>query len=152
MKRIDATNINVLTILGNFVFCFFWQVLWSYIVGMLTNLESLPIDRIHSMLKMFAMQGPSSDVSIGELKLFMDRKVKEQKLTYSGGVYRLPKSSWSEASCCLTIFTFKSKNFGTLLFVSAMATDIVMVKCQLDEELFTASYRECNESPVYSLR
>ena len=29
-----------------------------------------------------------------------------------------------------------------------MATDIVMVKCQLDEELFTASYRECNESPV----
>ena len=68
-------------------------MLWSYIVGMLTNLESLPIDRIHSMLKMFAMQGPSSDVSIGELKLFLDRKVKEQKLTYSGGVYRLPKSS-----------------------------------------------------------
>jgi anaphase-promoting complex subunit 2 len=57
---------------------------------MLTNLESLPLERIHSMLKMFAMQGPTtSECSIPELKAFLDRKVKEQKLIYSGGVYRL---------------------------------------------------------------
>ena len=32
------------------------NVFWSYIVGMLTNLEALPIERIHQMLKIFAMQ------------------------------------------------------------------------------------------------
>ena len=29
------------------------QVYEQYVVGMLTNLESLPLDRIHNMLKMF---------------------------------------------------------------------------------------------------
>ncbi|XP_061183897.1 anaphase-promoting complex subunit 2-like [Saccostrea echinata] len=68
------------------------QVFWSYIVGMLTNLESLTIDRIHSILRMFAMQGPSVvECSIPELKHFLDSKVRDQKLLFSGGVYRLPK-------------------------------------------------------------
>ncbi|XP_077986811.1 anaphase-promoting complex subunit 2-like [Glandiceps talaboti] len=70
------------------------QVFWSYIVGMLTNLESLPLERIYSMLKMFAMQGPSAvECSEEELRHFLDSKVKEQKLIFSGGVYRLPKGS-----------------------------------------------------------
>ncbi|XP_014681229.1 PREDICTED: anaphase-promoting complex subunit 2-like isoform X2 [Priapulus caudatus] len=68
------------------------QVFWSYIVGMLTNLETLPLEKIHTMLKVFAMQGPSTgECSIQELKHFLDRKVKEQHLIYAGGVYRLPK-------------------------------------------------------------
>lgn len=66
-------------------------VVWSYVVGMLTNLESLPLERIHSMLRMFAMQGPGSQVSQQDLRTFLDHKVKEQKLTYASGVYRLPK-------------------------------------------------------------
>ncbi|ELT87319.1 hypothetical protein CAPTEDRAFT_150069 [Capitella teleta] len=67
------------------------QVVWSYVHGMLTNLESLPLERIHSMLKMFAMQGPGSECTEEELRGFLDRKVKEQKLIYATGVYRLPK-------------------------------------------------------------
>ncbi|XP_033643493.1 anaphase-promoting complex subunit 2-like isoform X2 [Asterias rubens] len=68
------------------------QVFWSYIVGMLTNLESLSLDRIYSMLKMFAMQGPSaSEFNEHKLQQFLDRKVKEQLLVYCAGVYRLPK-------------------------------------------------------------
>ena len=71
----------------------FLQVFWSYIVGMLTNLESLPLDRIHSMLRMFAMQGPSSSqCSVDDLKRFLDRKVKDQELQFVNGFYRLPKS------------------------------------------------------------
>ncbi|KAG1659260.1 Anaphase-promoting complex subunit 2 [Nymphon striatum] len=70
------------------------QVLWSYIVGMLTNLESLPLDRIHNMLKMFASQGPTPvECTIEELKQFLDRKVKEQKLTIIGDQYKLPKGA-----------------------------------------------------------
>ena len=68
------------------------QMYYSYIVGMLTNLGSLPLERIHSMLKMFAMQGPTgSELSEHELRQFLDRKVREQKLMYGAGVYRVPK-------------------------------------------------------------
>ena len=70
------------------------QVMWSYIVGMLTNLGKLPLDRILMMLKMFAMQGSTSshDCTPAELKVFLDKKVKEQQLTCSGGLYQLNKS------------------------------------------------------------
>nr|CAD7193888.1 unnamed protein product [Timema douglasi] len=69
------------------------QVFWSYIVGMLTNLDSMPLDRIHQMLKMFASQGPMSvECNVQELRHFLDRKVREHKLLFSGGLYRLPKT------------------------------------------------------------
>ena len=81
------------------VLLFVYQVFWTYIVGMLSNLESLPLERIHSMLRMFAMQGTSGEITIDELKHFLDKKVKDQSLTYSGGVYRLPKPSWYAHYC-----------------------------------------------------
>ncbi|KAL0103028.1 hypothetical protein PUN28_018377 [Cardiocondyla obscurior] len=69
------------------------QVFWSYIVGMLTNLDSLPIERIHQMLKMFASQGPGAvECGLPELRQFLDRKVREHQLLLSGSYYRLPKS------------------------------------------------------------
>lgn len=69
------------------------QIYWSYIVGMLTNLESLTLERIHTMLKMFAMQTPSTaELTAQELRHFLDGQVAKQKLLYSGGHYRLPKS------------------------------------------------------------
>ncbi|XP_078038091.1 anaphase promoting complex subunit morula [Augochlora pura] len=69
------------------------QVFWSYIVGMLTNLDSMPLERIHQMLKMFASQGPGSmECGLLELRQFLDRKVREHQLLFSGGLYRLPKA------------------------------------------------------------
>lgn len=65
------------------------QVFWSYIEAMLTNLDSLPLDRIHQMLKMFASQ---VDFTQDELKHILQKKVREHKLVYAGGVYQLPKS------------------------------------------------------------
>ncbi|GAB6023392.1 Anaphase-promoting complex subunit 2 [Chamberlinius hualienensis] len=70
------------------------QVYWSYIVGMLTNLEALPLERIHNTLKMFTVQSPTAmECSMFELKMFLERKVKENKLIYSTGTYRLPKAN-----------------------------------------------------------
>merc|ERR1719244_2503 len=46
---------------------------WSYILGMLTNLESLPLERIHQMLKIFAMQG-QVECDMQELRSFLDTK------------------------------------------------------------------------------
>lgn len=67
------------------------QVFWSYIVGMLTNLDSLPLERIHQMLKMFASDGIGIEFSQEELKQFLQRKVRERALVFAGGVYQLPK-------------------------------------------------------------
>ncbi|XP_064471634.1 anaphase-promoting complex subunit 2-like [Ornithodoros turicata] len=69
------------------------QMYWSYIIGMLTNLEALTLERIHTMLKMFAMQTPSTaQLTVQELRQFLDSQVSKQKLLYSGGQYKLPKS------------------------------------------------------------
>ncbi|KAG5679053.1 hypothetical protein PVAND_008650 [Polypedilum vanderplanki] len=68
------------------------QVFWSYILGMLTNLDSMPLERIHQMLKLFASQGPGFEFSQDELKSFLQRKVREHKLVYALGVYQLPKN------------------------------------------------------------
>lgn len=68
------------------------QVFWSYIVGMLINLDSLPLDRIHQMLKMFASQAPGAECSLQELRQFLDTKVKTHHLFLQGGMYKLPKN------------------------------------------------------------
>ncbi|XP_068020284.1 anaphase-promoting complex subunit 2 [Melanerpes formicivorus] len=69
------------------------QLFWTYIQAMLTNLESLSLERIHSMLKMFVMTGPVvTEIDIQELQGFLQKKVRDQQLIYSGGVYRLPKN------------------------------------------------------------
>lgn len=68
------------------------QVYWSYVVGMLTNIGSLPLERIHSMLKMFAVHGDaSSQCSVEEVKTFLQSKVSDGELLYVGGMYKLPK-------------------------------------------------------------
>jgi hypothetical protein len=41
---------------------------WSYILGMLTNLESLPLERIYQMLRIFAMQEHDSKAEVQKLK------------------------------------------------------------------------------------
>lgn len=68
------------------------QVFWSYIVGMLTNLDSLPLDRIHQMLKMFASQAPGTECSLQDLRQFLDTKVRGHQLVLQGGLYKLPKN------------------------------------------------------------
>lgn len=63
------------------------QIFWSYIEGMLTNLGTLPLTRIHSMLKLFATVECSSE----ELQKFLDEKVSQGILVYSAGQYQLQK-------------------------------------------------------------
>ncbi|VDQ14823.1 unnamed protein product [Trichobilharzia regenti] len=66
------------------------QVFWSYITAMLTNLGSLSLDRIHSMLRMFALGSTSSlEFSRDELRKFLDRKIREGRLGCDGDIYKL---------------------------------------------------------------
>lgn len=67
------------------------QTFWSYIVGMLTNLESLSLDRIHQMLKMFVFEGTSTEYTLEELQNLLDKKIREHQLIFSNGAYKLPK-------------------------------------------------------------
>ncbi|KAK9456962.1 hypothetical protein V1511DRAFT_495780 [Dipodascopsis uninucleata] len=67
------------------------RIYWSYIVGMLTNLQSLPIDRIQSFLKMLIPKDMGYARSIDELRDFLTLMVTEEKLEYISGNYRLKK-------------------------------------------------------------
>uniref|UniRef100_A0A7N8Y6Q9 Anaphase-promoting complex subunit 2 n=1 Tax=Mastacembelus armatus TaxID=205130 RepID=A0A7N8Y6Q9_9TELE len=70
------------------------QLFWAYIQAMLTNLDSMTLERIHSMLRMFVATGPVvTEMDVNELEAFLQRKVREHQLVVSAGVYRLPKSS-----------------------------------------------------------
>lgn len=60
---------------------------------MLTNIGSLPLDRIHSMLKMFANSEANSQCTVEDVKSFLQAKVANGELAYVGGVYKLPKPS-----------------------------------------------------------
>ena len=69
---------------------FFLQVYWNYIVHMLTNLGSLPLERIHSMLGMFGLQSNlKKPMGLSDLKLFLQEKAVEQKLVFNNGSYSL---------------------------------------------------------------
>ncbi|XP_026205465.1 anaphase-promoting complex subunit 2 [Anabas testudineus] len=70
------------------------QLFWAYIQAMLTNLDSMTLERIHSMLRMFVATGPVvTEMDVNELEAFLQRKVREHQLLVSAGVYRLPKSN-----------------------------------------------------------
>ncbi|GAB4822840.1 hypothetical protein N2152v2_009886 [Parachlorella kessleri] len=58
-----------------------------FILGMLTNFDSLPVDRIHNMLKMFVVD-PPYDKSSDQLAGFLAALVAEEKLSLQGGLYR----------------------------------------------------------------
>ncbi|KAF8816437.1 hypothetical protein BYT27DRAFT_7221469 [Phlegmacium glaucopus] len=63
------------------------RVYWKFIEGMLTNLGTLPLDRIQTMLK-FA---PGYDRSIEQLALFMEAARREGLVVVRDGVWRLNK-------------------------------------------------------------
>lgn len=61
----------------------------NFVKGLLTNLGETPLDRIYSMLKMFAASS-WVDFTIQDCKQFMDTKVKSGDVLYSSGLYSLP--------------------------------------------------------------
>lgn len=60
---------------------------WNYTQSMLRGCGCLPIDRIHTWLKLYA----SSDLTIEQVRYLVDTKTKEQLLKYHAGLYRLNK-------------------------------------------------------------
>lgn len=66
------------------------QVFWSYILGMLTNLGGMTMDRIHSTLRMFALgSNDSVECTRQHLRQFLERKVRNGELVYEDNVYKL---------------------------------------------------------------
>ena len=63
----------------------------SYITGMLTNFDELPLDRIHNMLKMF-VSDPPYDKSSAQLAAFMAKLAAEDKIEHGeGGTFKLKR-------------------------------------------------------------
>ena len=63
------------------------KVYEQYVIGMLTNFPSLPLDRIHNMLKMFVSE-PPYDKTSDQLEAFLAQLVAEDKVVQEGNQYR----------------------------------------------------------------
>ena len=67
------------------------QVYWNYVKHMLTNLGTLTLDRIYSMMGMFGMQETTKKtLGLNELRAFLTKKTQKQELVYNNGYYSLP--------------------------------------------------------------
>ena len=63
------------------------EVYWQYVVGMLTNGGPMPLQQIVMMLKLTVPGGfPFGN---GELKDYLEEGVKDGKLDFAGGIYRI---------------------------------------------------------------
>ena len=72
------------------------RVYEQYVMGMLTNLGSLPVGRIHNMLRMFVPQTGTDqgfDRTEAELQRFLNRLVEDGKLEQSAGQFRIRQAS-----------------------------------------------------------
>jgi len=65
------------------------ETYWPYIMGLLTSFDELAAERIHTLLRMFCSQG--QEPTLETVHSFLQRKVRDQYLTYSGGSYKLQK-------------------------------------------------------------
>ena len=59
----------------------------QFVMGMLSNLDVLPLERIHNLLKMFVTE-PPYDKSAEQLAAFLARLVADEKLIMEGSLYR----------------------------------------------------------------
>ena len=70
------------------------QVFWLYVVGILTNLHSLSLERIVQMLRAFTVANNApADMTPVQLKAFLESKVTAGLLSFSGGQYSLTASA-----------------------------------------------------------
>lgn len=60
---------------------------WNFTQSMLRNVGCLPLERIHSWLKMYA----NANITLEQTKYLCDFKIKQEQLKLSGGLYRLNK-------------------------------------------------------------
>jgi anaphase-promoting complex subunit 2 len=69
-----------------------WAVFQPYIAAMLGNLGSLPLDRMHNTLKMFASMGDTPyEHTTSELARFLGSLVKADTLELTDGLYSLKR-------------------------------------------------------------
>lgn len=59
------------------------------IIMMLSNFDGMPADRIHNMLKMFVQEPQPYDRSEEQLATMLSRLVAQNRLSVSGGMYRI---------------------------------------------------------------
>ena len=70
----------------------FMQMYWNYIKHMLTNLGPLSLERIHSMLEIFGVQGHTKKkLAITYLRAFLNNKTLQQQICFENGSYSLCK-------------------------------------------------------------
>ena len=59
----------------------------------LTNflLPQITVERVHKLLSLLLSDSPAGQLTPEEVKTFLDKKVKQKLLSFTGGVYKKPK-------------------------------------------------------------
>uniref|UniRef100_H2ZEA6 Anaphase-promoting complex subunit 2 C-terminal domain-containing protein n=1 Tax=Ciona savignyi TaxID=51511 RepID=H2ZEA6_CIOSA len=65
------------------------KMFWFYIKGMLKNFQSLPLDRIHKMLQMFAINDSNMQIELSQLKRILNENVQQGYLVIEAGKFKL---------------------------------------------------------------
>ena len=65
---------------------------WRYMTVMLNSVQTITIDRLFAMVRMFVIRGQTKkDVTIDHLRQFLDAKVRSRELLFVNNRYSLPK-------------------------------------------------------------
>jgi|SRR6185312_9049008 len=65
------------------------RVYWSYIQGMLINLGEMTLERMHTMLNTFVQAPNKFEHSPEELREFLMLMVKQEKVEFRAGIFKL---------------------------------------------------------------
>ena len=75
------------------------QMFWKYMTTMLNTVQTITIDRLFAMVRMFIIRGPTKkDVTIDHLRSLLDAKVRARELVYANNRYSLPKKEVKETA------------------------------------------------------
>ncbi len=60
----------------------------NFIIGILTNFSAVPLDRMHSLLRMFVVSEPKYDKSQEQLAAFLQVMAAREKVDIENGIYK----------------------------------------------------------------
>lgn len=67
------------------------RVYWLFIQNFLTNFGPQTLDKIQSMMSMFIQEPVQYARSLDELRAFLALMIREDRLEFAGGMYKLKK-------------------------------------------------------------
>ncbi|KAL5259145.1 hypothetical protein ACHWQZ_G009560 [Mnemiopsis leidyi] len=63
----------------------------NFVIGLINQSGQITVERVHKLLSLLLSDSPAGQLTPEEVKTFLDKKVKQKLLSFTGGVYKKPK-------------------------------------------------------------